>query len=183
VVQRLIPYPLLVGGHKADIRFYLIINVDNQLASRRVGPIFVRRASAPYSLRSLEAEITNTAYRMRLELAPDITLLGSTPGLSQSLRSEIIVHLDLLASSLIDAYFWSAADDLRVPNRVILLGVDALMAGVSKPRLYFLETNPFPTFFRGLPACDAAIDDMIEYEYLPMLVTVTGRRKSGHPGK
>lgn len=182
VVQRLIPDPLLVEGHKADIRFYLLINVSDERASGRLSPVFLRRAAAPYIAQSRPAEITNTAYRLRHGLPPDMRPLDLTPGISQNLHSQIISQLDSLARALVNAYFWNAAHEPvgggrgSVPNRAILFGVDVLVASpTNNPRLYFLELNPFPALFRGLPDCDEAVDQMLSREFLPVLM------KSGRP--
>ena len=177
VVQRLIPDPLLVEGHKADIRFYLLIDAGNRRASGRLSPIFIRRAAVPYVPFSLPAEITNTSYRSRLGFPPDIRPLNLTPGISGSLYAEIITQLDSLACRLVDAYFWNAGQELGdrygndVPNRAILFGIDVLVASpLNEPKLYFLESNPFPALFRGVPDCDEAVDEMLSREYLPHLI-------------
>jgi hypothetical protein len=177
IVQRLIPDPLLVEGHKADLRFYLLIDVGDERASGRLCPIFVRRAAVPYVAQSLPAEITNTSYRSRLGLPPDIQPLDLAPGISHNLHTQIISQLDSLARTLVNAYFWNATHESvngytgSVPNRVILFGIDVLVASpTSDPRLYFLESNPFPALFRGLPDCDEAVDEMLSREYLPLLL-------------
>jgi hypothetical protein len=177
VVQQLIADPLLVEGHKADIRFYLLIDVDDQGSSGRLGPVFIRRAAVPYIAQSLPAEITNTSYRLCHGLPPDMRPLSLTPGISGDLKSEILSQLDSLARVLVKAYFWNAAHELVdsvgrfVPNRLILFGIDVLVAAPSTaPRLYFLESNPFPGLFRGLPDCDEAVDQMLSREYLPALM-------------
>ncbi|MBV8107688.1 MAG: hypothetical protein JO223_24325 [Hyphomicrobiales bacterium] len=176
VVQRLIPNPLLVDGHKADIRFYLLIDVDNDRVSGRLSPIFIRRAAFPYVAQSLPAEITNTSYRLRLGLAPDIRPIQPMPGISEHSYSLIISQLDSLARALVNAHFWNAehksveTDGCIIPNRTLLLGIDALVAiRSSGPRVYFLESNPFPLLYRGTPDCDEAIDQMLSREYLPLL--------------
>ncbi|HEX3470101.1 MAG TPA: hypothetical protein VHT28_02850, partial [Silvibacterium sp.] len=109
VVQPLIPDPLLVEGHKADIRFYLLINVDDRRASGRLSPVFIRRAAAPYVAQNLPAEITNTSYRLRQGLPPDMRPLDLTPGICRNQRTQILSQLDSLAQALVDAYFWNAA--------------------------------------------------------------------------
>jgi hypothetical protein len=177
VVQQLIADPLLVDGHKADIRFYLLIDVDDQRSSGRLQPVFVRRAAEPYRAQSLCAEITNTSYRVRRGLPPDIRPLALTPGISRELHTEIVSQLDSLANLLVKAYFWNAAQKLAndawpsVPNRLMLFGIDVLVAAPSTvPQLYFLETNPFPALFRGSLECDQAVDEMLSREYLPVLI-------------
>jgi hypothetical protein len=184
VVQRLVPDPLLVKGHKADIRCYLLIDVDEPRRSGRVGPVFLRRAAVPYVAGHPSAEITNTSYRYRHGLAPDMFPLDQAPGISPGLHGEILGRLEALATSVVDAYFWSAANDVAagrvsgpVPNRVILFGVDVLVSGPpSSPELRFLEVNPFPSLYRGLQPCDVAVDDMISRQYLPALLRSRVRR-------
>jgi hypothetical protein len=103
--------------------------------------------------------------------------LALTPGISRDLHNKIVSQLDSLARVLVKAYFWNAvhelADDARhiAPNRLILFGIDVLVAAPSTaPKLYFLESNPFPGLFRGLPDCDEAVDEMLSREYLPGLL-------------
>jgi Tubulin-tyrosine ligase family len=177
VVQRLVPDPLLVKGHKADIRFFLLMDVDREEVSGRIGPILVRRAAAPYVAGRLEAEITNTAFRVRRGFYPDIHPLELVTGLSWELRDWIVSEVRSLARELVAACFWHSARECavrpesRVPNRVILFGIDVLVAGAEgRPLLYFLEMNPFPGFFRGVRDSDAAIDAMISREYLPLFL-------------
>lgn len=108
VVQRLMPDPLLVAGHKADVRCYLLIDAGGR-TSKRLSPIFVRRAAMPYVPTDLSAEITNTSYRSLQGLPPDIHPLGLVPDIGADLRAEIICELDSLMNALIGAYFWDAA--------------------------------------------------------------------------
>jgi hypothetical protein len=181
VVQRLIPNPLLLQGHKADLRFYLLIDVHNRQLSKRLRPIFFRRAAVPYVAGSEAAEITNTAYRIRQGLLPDVRPLAPSPDICRNTCEEITSQVDSLANRLLDGYFWDLADahDLQalIPNRRILFGIDALVAVPrgATPFLYFLETNPFPAFFRGVAACDGAVEEMFSTEYLPALT------RSSHP--
>ena len=178
VVQRLIPSPLLVEGHKADIRFYLLIDVNDECASDRVGPILVRRAAVPFFAGSLFAEITNTSYLLRLGLPPDVRLLDTVSEVHGWPRTHIITQLDSMARALVRAYFWNARNEpianSFVSNRRLLFGVDALVAtAASGPSVYFLELNPFPALFRGLPDCDQAVDEMLARECLPALVGIS----------
>jgi hypothetical protein len=175
VVQQLIADPLLLGGHKADLRCYLLVDVNNRSSSKRLHPVFLRRAFAAYVPATEAAEITNTNYRARHGLAPDMCLLMPMADISPRLCDEITTKLDLLAIQLLDAYFLDLVHgkvgSAVIPNRLILFGVDVLVAvpANAEPRLYFLEANPFPAFFRGVPACDAAIEEMFSAEYLPAL--------------
>jgi hypothetical protein len=176
VVQRLIPDPLLVEGHKADLRWYLLLDVDDRTLSGRLGPVLIRRAavSYKYNAETEAAEITNTTYRRRRGLGTDMRLFAPMPDIPQRLHEEIIAQLDSLASDLVDAYFWDAihqgAPGIEVPNRRIVFGIDVLVADATrKPRVLFLETNPFPAFFRDVPDCDGAVEEMLAREYLPAL--------------
>ena len=185
VVQQLLSYPLLVEGHKADMRFYLLIDVGDERASGRLSPVFVRRAAVPYAAQSRPAEITNTAYRLRHGLLPDMRPLDRTPGISRNLHSQIVSQLDSLARALVNAYFWNAANESvagssgSVANRLILFQRRRACGQSlsSEPRLYFLELNPYPALFRGLPDCDEAVDQMLSREFLPLMI-----RSGSSPG-
>ena len=102
-------------------------------------------------------------------------LLRPSPDISQQLHDEILVQLDAMANHLVDAYFCDVAQQCtagtEVPNRRIVFGIDSLVADVGrKPRVFHLESNPFPGFFRDVPDCDAAVEQMLGEEYLPTLI-------------
>jgi len=182
VIQHLIPDPLLVAGCKADIRCYILIDLADHKASRLLGPVFVRRSAVPYIPGHLPAEITNTSYWSHHGYPSNIYPIQTTPGISKDLRTQILAQLHRLSRTLIDAYFWDAYSwpaDSQIgvtSNSVIIFGVDVLVANPSrKPRLYFLEMNPFPALFRGSPPCDQAVDQMLSQEYLPALLRARAR--------
>lgn len=185
VVQRLMPDPFLVAGHKADIRCYLLIDIGGG-TSKRLSPIFVRRAAMPYVPASLPAEITNTAYRSMQGLPPDIHPLGLIHDMSANLRAEIIGELNSLMDAFIGAYVWDAARNTtneitwREPsNRIFLFGIDVFVSNPrNRPRLFFLETNPFPALFRDAAECDHAVEMMLSQEYLPALQAATATKSS-----
>jgi Tubulin-tyrosine ligase family len=175
IVQELMPDPLLVNGHKADLRCYLLIDADNRKASGRIGPILVRRAAAPYRPGIDAAEITNTAVRQRQGLPADVSLLDQVGGVDDKLRDAIITQSDLIARELAEAYFWNVprSTSSRCPaeNRVLLFGLDVLVTmPAGQPLLSFLEINPFPALFRGSAPCDSAVDAMLALAYLPALL-------------
>jgi Tubulin-tyrosine ligase family len=177
ILQDLLSDPLLIDGHKADLRCYLLIDVDNVATSGRRGPIFVRRAPAAYQRGVVAAEVTNTAYRRRRGIPPDILPLEEVVFIDNQLRDAIVSQLEVLLHELTQVYFSDArclgegTMPERVPNRVILFGVDVLVtvSGSGQPALYFLEINPFPSFYRGSIPCDIAIDEMLAGQYLPAL--------------
>ena len=183
IMQDLLSDPLLIDGHKADLRCYLLIDVDNFTTSGRCGPIFVRRAPAAYQRGMVAAEVTNTAYRLSLGMSPDILPLEEVVLIDDQLRGAIVSQLDVLLHELTQVYFWDArylAENMtpqRVSNRVILFGVDVLVTvpRSGNPMLYFLEMNPFPGFYRGSIPCDRAIDEMLAGRYLPALLSKQGR--------
>ena len=178
VLQDLLSDPLLIDGHKADLRCYLLIDVDNVTTSGRLGPILVRRAPAAYRRGMVAAEVTNTAYRVRRGMPPDILPLDQVLSIDDRLRDAIVSRLEVLLRELTQIYFWDARHSRkgmtpqRVPNRVILFGVDVLVtvSGSGRPALYFLEVNPLPIFYRGSIPCDIAIDEMLAGQYLPTLL-------------
>jgi hypothetical protein len=177
VVQELLWHPLLVGGRKADLRCYLLLDVHNQGRSGQHGPIFVRRASAPYKRGALESEITNTAYRHRRGLPPDILPIEHVPSIRRELRMAITAQLTSLLSELARAYFFDIESSAEwpgaglAPHRVALLGADVFVSLTPQgPIIYLLEVNPFPSLYRGSPQCDLAIDEMLATRYLPALL-------------
>jgi hypothetical protein len=175
IVQELMPDPLLVDGHKADLRCYLLIDADNRQASGRIGPILVRRAAAAYRPGIDAAEITNTAVRQRQGLPADVSLLDQVGSVDDKLRDAIVAQSDLIARELVEAYFWNVprSTSARRPaeNRVLLFGLDVLVTmPAGRPLLSFLEINPFPALFRGSAPCDSAVDVMLALAYLPALL-------------
>jgi Tubulin-tyrosine ligase family len=178
ILQELLSDPLLIDGHKADLRCYLLIDVDNVISSGRHGPIFVRRAPAAYRRGMVAAEVTNTDYRVRRGMPPDILPLDQVLSIDDRLRDAIVSQLEVLLCELTQVYFWDARcsrkgmTPQRVPNRVVLFGVDVLVtvSGSGQPALYFLEVNPLPAFYRGSIPCDIAIDEMLAGQYLPALL-------------
>lgn len=175
IVQSLIPAPLLIDGHKVDLRCHLLIDERDEQASRMVRPILVRKAAVPYSPGIPASEITNTAYRLNHGLRPDIVPLDNVSGCSERVRVAIANGLDALCNQIVKAYFFDVAniiDPAASPsNRVVLLGLDVLVAlSKGRPRLYFLEANPYPALFVDLPLTDSAMEQMLTKEYLPALL-------------
>jgi RimK-like ATP-grasp domain/Tubulin-tyrosine ligase family len=163
VVQELPASPLLVGDKKVDLRFYLQIDTTARRASRRLPPVFVRPAPAPFEPGRLVSEVTNTAYRERLNLPVAIRPLEAVDEWSPELRAWIRGELDAISDELLDALFWAFG---RGPRRALLWGLDALpVLGETGPELQLLELNVYPTLYRGDPVCDDTVDAMLRYGY------------------
>jgi hypothetical protein len=165
VVQRLATAPLLIAGHKADLRCYALVDCGRPERSRRVGPAIVRLAPAPYIRGRADAEITNGAWRRRLGLPPATFLLERAPGIDEALVRRLAAGLDALTGDLLDAHRWWAGE--RGGRRVLLWGLDVLATPGGE--LSLLEINVHPRLFRGEPHCDAAVAEMLRTVYLPAL--------------
>jgi hypothetical protein len=173
VVQRLLSDPLLVGNHKVDLRCFLLLDLDERSRSRGLNLMLVRAAPAPYRPAQLLSELTNTAIRTSYGLAPAVWPLACVPEIAAPLREEIAARVAVLLDELVLTYFWHDGGRCvpRVENRVLLFGVDVLIAGQSGERLpYFLEVNPLPALFRGAGCADRAVETMLRHEYLPAML-------------
>ena len=177
IIQELVQEPLLVNGHKADLRCYILIDTGRKGASRRLSPVFVRLASVPYMRGKEVAEITNTSYRRQLGLPPAIYPLEQMDVIPEVTRKAVLAGLDKLTKELIEARFWwaesLAIQDTGYPEsrRVIVWGLDVIASQTSAGiQLYLLEVNVYPQLFRGSHICDRAVEDMLRYSYLPALL-------------
>ncbi len=172
VVQELLPRPLLVGGHKADLRCFALIDTAGRRLSYRPELALVRPAPAPYTRGRLEAELTNTAYRRRIGLPAANCPLSVLDSVSAALRATLARRLDELVGLFLDAYFWRARPG---PRRVMLWGLDvfASVAG-DDARLYLLEANVHPSLLPNRPLCEPYIGAMLRDEYLPAVERAVG---------
>jgi hypothetical protein len=185
IVQELVKQPLLSGGSKVDLRVYLLVDGASRADSRRLDPILVRVASAPYQRLREAAEITNTSYRRRLGLPPHIAPLADIDTIAQPIRQEIIAGVDALATDLLDAVFlWKETQDWsgnRTAARLLIWGLDVLMAVKEDGHVScnLLEVNVYPQLFRGDPICDSLVDRLMLEDYLPALEQACKRRHDG----
>jgi len=176
VVQPVVPGPFRLAGHKADLRFYLLIDTASRPASRRLTTAFVRMAAASYAYGRHHAEITNSSLRLRARLPPAIWPLDEVAAWPHETRRMISERLDDLAEELLDAVFQAVARRRartgRPPARRILFwGLDALLTGtLSDPSLEFLEVNTHPHLYRGARHCDETVDALFRYAVLPALL-------------
>jgi hypothetical protein len=173
VVQPVVRDPFLLGGHKADLRFYLLIDTASRQNSRRLATAFVRMAAMPYVHGQHDAEIANTSLRLRAKLPPAIWPLDELVAWPQETRRLISERLDELAETLLDAAFHAAAQraaraSRQVSRRVLFWGLDALLTGTeSDPYLEFLEVNIHPHLYREARHCDETMDAFFRYAILP----------------
>jgi hypothetical protein len=179
VVQRLAERPVLTAGHKVDLRAYLLVDVGAPERSRRLTPVFVRLASAPYVAAEPQAEITNTSYRRRLGLPPAILPLDEVVALDPEVRKKLVSQLDALTAELLRAHAWwwdrhRPAREKTYGRRVLLWGIDVLPVWIGEElAALLLEVNVHPQLFRGVNRCDEAVERMLRVEYLPALRDAT----------
>jgi hypothetical protein len=183
VVQELVHSPLLADGFKTDFRVYLLVDSTSRARSRRLEPILVRRAAAPYCRLDERAEITNSSYRRRNGLAPGVQPLEHTT-LSQPVRRMIRGGLDTLSQQLLDALFsWKERHEWhgnRAATRIMVWGLDVIASTQpSALSLSLLEVNVYPQLYRADPLCDALVEKSISHAYLTavreLLETATDR--------
>jgi hypothetical protein len=166
VVQQLLDDPLLVSGHKADLRCYALVDGTRRDTSRRVGPIFVRLAPEPYRRAVAAAEITNTSYRRRTGLPPAIYPLDAVTPLAPAARRALAARVERLVDEVLDARFAVAAPD-DGGHRVLLWGLDILPTAGGDVSL--LEVNVHPQLFRGVRRCDVLVEQMLATTYAAAL--------------
>ena len=178
VVQELLPRPLLLDGHKADLRCHLLIDGDDPQRSRRIGPVLVRRAGILWRSGDIDAEVVN---RARPGPVPELHPLELMPGIEGDERRRLLEAVDAALAGLLDMHRWWAASEGgsrrdREPNRVQHWGVD-LFAGHDESgrlELRVLDVNVHPQLLRELDDCDAAVEQMMLGEYLPVLLNGAG---------
>jgi hypothetical protein len=186
VVQELVRSPLLADGFKTDLRVYLLIDGTSRERSRRLPPILVRRAAAPYARLDERAEITNTSYRRRLGLPPDIQPLDEV-SFPESIRMELRTQLHSLTEILLDALFrWKGQHDWRGncdAARAMIWGLDVIASIEPGPlTLFLLEINVYPQLFRGDAVCDALVEDCLANAYLPAVGRLISSKRNATAG-
>lgn len=192
VVQQLVPRPMLLGGHKVDLRCHVAIDVDNRQRSRPIPPVLIRRAGVAYRRGKNDAEINNLTYQRLHRLRSTIMPIEEMPGISVPIREAILRQLDHLSEQLIDAYFlWMESVRGRhpewiIPSRVLLWGLDVGISRTNRSvRLLVLENNARPQLRRSVASCDRAMAAMLRSSYLPMAIRSrldSGSRRIGVEG-
>jgi glutathione synthase/RimK-type ligase-like ATP-grasp enzyme len=175
IVQRLVAAPYLAAGRKIDLRAYILVDSASRSRSKLLPLILVRRAPLDWVQGAEVAEITNSSFKERLGLPPQIYPLELCPGISEPLRAEIIRSVDGLSDELLDALFaWRRGSRHNTPHtrRALIWGIDVLLQhGASGVEPTLLEVNVYPQMFRGDPVCDRAVEDLFGNELLPALRT------------
>ena len=175
VVQELIPDPLLVNGHKCDLRVYLTVCAEGRKRSYRLGPVYVRVAPVPYVHGSLEAEITNSALRCRLGLPMAIGPLNTVDGLSDATRRVIGDRLRELLADLQSAHeWWIGSMESWCPSppgsrRVLIWGLDVAPHAAPELQLSLLEINVYPVLFCGPGDCERKTEQWLATDVLSLL--------------
>ena len=164
VVQRLLPDPLLLDGHKFDLRLHVVVVPESRERSHALDATLVRIAARRFQPGLVEAELTPNVVRLRLGLPPGIFDLGRAP-VPPALAATIGRRAVALGERFLDAYFDWLENDERSdppparPNRAFLLGLDALVRGTeADPRLLLLEANPHPFVWRHFEPCDSGVE-------------------------
>lgn len=190
VIQPVAGNPLLLAGHKVDVRFYLLIDTESRANSRRLSTAFVRMAAAPYVYGHPPAEVANTSVRLRAGLPPAIWPLDETAVWPPRTRQLISERLDELSDELLDALFgFAARRGARArrdpPRRVLFWGLDALLTGpLGDPSVEFLEVNTHPHLYRGVRECDESVDTLFQYALLPAMLTAARKpAQSARPAR
>jgi hypothetical protein len=173
IVQRLVAAPYLADGRKVDLRAYILVDSAHRSRSRLLPLILVRRAPLDWVHGAEVAEITNSSFKERLGLPPQIYPLELCPGVSEPLRAEIVRSVDRLSDELVDALFaWRGGSRHNAPHtrRALIWGIDILLQhGASGVEPTLLEVNVYPQMFRGDPVCDRAVEDLFGNELVPAL--------------
>ncbi|HEX6548402.1 MAG TPA: hypothetical protein VF134_06650 [Candidatus Dormibacteraeota bacterium] len=180
VVQELLADPLLVDGHKFDLRLHVVVVPSDRLASRAVDATLVRIAALPFEPGRLESELTPNLVRLRLGLPPGIYDVRRAP-FPEALRRRLASEALRLGEAFLDVYFdWLAQHPPSEPpagreRRAFLLGLDALVRGPeTAPRLLLLECNPHPFLWRHFEPCDSAVERCLRDGLAPALLSASG---------
>ncbi len=171
IVQELLERPLLVDGHKADLRAFLCVDLTRGLDVRLLPPVLVRVAGYPYEKGSGPAEITNTAFRARHGFSPATSLLNDAIA-DPRLKAEILSSLESLVDNLSESLQLFSASVGRSPQ-VLVWGIDVFVGrsdGMVSTQI--LEINVYPRLFRGVLSADEAVSSMWLDEVLPRIINV-----------
>ena len=148
IKQELLADPLLVGGYKADIRAYVVIDTTSRANCAMPNEMLVRVAALPYRRGKLYAELTNSAVRQRLGLSPSTTLLEATDAIAPLARRRIAAQVKAASQAFLDGYFWYAGTQPACGSRVLLWGLDFFIGGpASDYAASLLEVNAYPSLF------------------------------------
>jgi tubulin-tyrosine ligase family protein len=179
-VQALVENPLLLDGHKADIRCHVIVDPDDRSGSRLVDPVLIRRAGVPYVPALGETEIANLEYQHREGHPAEIRPIREWEGLSRRTRTEVLDSLTEMVDALLDAHRrWRdrvVTPARRVRRRLVLWGIDAVAAQTDAGvKVYLIEINDRAQLVRASDTTNRAMAGMLERDFLPALLSRSRR--------
>jgi len=181
VVQEVVHDPLLLAGHKSDLRCHVMIDVDDRQRCRMVSPVLMRRAGVPYVRGWDDSEITNVNYQHRTGLPAEIRPIEEWEVLPSDLRAEMLTGLQALMNQLLDAHRWwtecVAPRDRWTSRRVLLWGIDVLPARGTDGalKLNLLEINVYAQLHRpSSPSSNEMMAAMLAGDYLPAMLAHAG---------
>ena len=182
VVQEIVPNPLLIEGHKIDLRVVILFDSANRLIRPGFPILLVRTAGAPYAPGEMDSEITNTAQRARMGLPPGIRSLETYAAIEPALAAQIQQTVESFLRDYMESIAWyehlNEAHESK--HRIQLWGLD--LQPYQTPDglgITLLEVNVFPNLFICGPEGAPQVNTRLGNGLAMLLLDLNDGKKAG----
>jgi hypothetical protein len=178
VIQLYISNPLLLDGHKFDIRYYVLIVRCKPVIVLRYDEFYVRRSLNAYSLNS-ESLLTHLTNAHQQKSHPSFNekkedSIYSKRKLEESLGSAVVAAIERgIVDTLTKLFAFTVPQMEQRLGSFELLGVDFMLD--SSMRLYMLEANTNPALYTDTQVLQTVIPKMVRDTVLAV-----SRAHAGH---
>jgi hypothetical protein len=167
VVQELVPRPILVDGHKVDVRAHVLLWKGSAFNYAIPSLVLLRAATECYSQGVMASEICNISYTRRLGGRVWATTLAAMVG-SQRIWRNVMPSIEETLDSFMNVVAMQAPEQPFFG----IWGIDlALTADGGSVQALLLEVNPAPEIYREHKEIDRSMDRMLATEVAPRLKT------------